>query len=426
MAPVLGHLKLNTAPLAQLKAFTIKPHSQFDIIVNDIQGVKPNDYGTVFIKHSHSQIDGRMSYYKLAQGGADYEFAFALPFGNPSRGTSGVNFNTIQPSVAEEERNRAVYNWLTIANSESFEQKFTCTYYDSAGKQLKRSVVSVAPYQRQDIDGGHGVAGFVSVGSIAVLPSNTQARYVSVLVRYGSLGTPSQGLSSYNFAFPVQALPGSAATQIVPLTLASGIKEVVEIANFSAKGGDVELSIFDSSGKQIGSKLKVSIGSNAQQHLDVAELLGTRSSGTLVVQPLNNLAAYSAVTSFYRNPESGGLLTANRTEAKKSYGMELGGSYNLYLGMTNWLRISNPLRTKVGFVLELETPSGVQSFSRSILASGRMDLPLHDAALYGTAPNSYGAVRLRPPAGASLVADLIRTRANPAGSPDFIFNTPLR
>ncbi len=353
-----------------------------------------------------------------------------------------MTFNTIQPSAAEAERGRAVYNWLTLANNEAYGQKFRCVYYNMSGKELKRTTVTVAPYQRQDIDGGHGVAGFNTAGSIVITPENALARYLSVMVRYGSLGAPGSGVSGYNFAYPILADVGSAATQYIPLNAGSEVQEIVELSNVSGKGGDLLLKKLDSAGKPLGSNLRVTLGSRNQQHFRVTDLLGAAKSGTLVVESVGGSLFNAAVTSFYQTADNAEIVAAARMSSIKSNGMELSSSYNLYLQMDNWLRVINPTKTKQKFVLELDTPSGIKSFTKTISAASRLDFPLHSTEQFGTALNTYGVLKIIPPSGGSLSADLLRLRqtattanpadpanpANPANpaDPDFAFTVPLR
>ena len=152
------------------------PRGQQDLIVNDIEGFTRDSYGIItvsFDENLSDVVDGRMAFYRYAPGNTSFEFAFAVPFVAPLCGDSFVSFNTFQPSLNALESQHSVAQWLSIVNLDNANsQEFTVRQFDQSGNVLKQQVVSVAPFGRVDLEGGHDSPGPSSVGLHQVQPKS--------------------------------------------------------------------------------------------------------------------------------------------------------------------------------------------------------------------------------------------------------------
>lgn len=393
--------------LAYTTTITIPSYSQKDLILNSIDGFKTNSYGIVKITHS-GVLDGRISYYrKDAQGG--FDFAFSVGFTNPTLGTSSVGFNTFQPSLNAQDSNLIVENWLSVVNLSENAARFIVNSYNQNGELLKSNMLKVSPFMRIDVDGGHGFAGAGVVGLHEIIPLDSNTQYISQLIRYGR----NQNLG-YNFAFPLGAKAGNGRPLHMPISRLHGSDNWIEVANTLNLSEHITVKFFNSLGEEVSTQ-NLKLNSHAQTHLNAASYLSDGESGSVIVtsEHLNSIVAQSM---FYFRNTTGGISAMYGTQAKESLGNNLTASYNLFLGMNNWLKLSNTSNSDINILIKVQSASFNTSelnteYEVTILAHSSIDVALHDSRELKVEPNSYGSISLTTQTSNSIIAELIRTRS---------------
>ena len=112
-------------------------------------------------------------------------------------------------------------------------------------------------------------------------------------------------------------------------------------------------------------------------------------------------------------------------ESREALGSIFNGSYNLYLGMENWLSLSNTSAQWVVTTIQTIGPGGGSLHNFAIPPSNTMVLPIHSAGQFNTQADSYGFIRVTPDRANSIIADLMRFR-RPTAEFDFAFPTAVR
>ena len=98
------------------------------------------------------------------------------------------------------------------------------------------------------------------------------------------------------------------------------------------------------------------------------------------------------------------------SSAREAVAGTVSGSFNLFLGAQNWLRLSNPSAEIVAVRVTLNGSSGVSESSMELEAGATLNLPIHDQASYRQSPNTYGSVLLENDSASGIIAELIRLR----------------
>ena len=408
--------------LGSTSSYTLAAGEQQDVFLNILGGFSPDSYGVVRLTYSGT-IDGRVSYYRLVSNGT-YEFAYSVPLSNANMGESSVGFNTYQPSLNGFETTYAVYNWLSLVNLASTTKTYTVYSYDQLGNLITTRAISLDSFQRTDIDGGHGLVGPSRVGSHRIVPDDTSAPYIGQLIRYGSNAPMSMAASGYFFAFPLSARAGNGQTQYVPLSRAFGEENWLEILNTSGSAITVGVQFRDGSGNQVYNT-SVALDAYAQVNLSPQSYLSNGDVGQAIITPSASNSVIAQSMYYFRDTYTSQMTGMYGTTGRESLGSSLSGSYNLYLGMENYLRVINTSSSYSVVTVAVTSPSGTVSRSYGFGANVSYDFSLHDFATFGAAANTYGYVTVTTDNPGSIISELLRYR--PLGADeDFIFPTEVR
>lgn len=397
--------------------YYVGPNSQQDIVLNDIPGTAVDAYGLVNVI---GDIEGRVLFYKQTGfSAAEYDFAFGLDLAQATAADTEtfVTYNTFQPSLVPEDADKVVLNWLALINLSPNEGTFRVQKFDEDGSLLSDIYYLVAPFGRIDVEGGHILPGVDRKGLIRIL---ADVPSMSQLVRYGSGKTPAD----YEFAFPLVSKSADAGESHVMLPAEPGGQTYLELVNVLAEQLAVTLRFYDSAGSLV-SVQSLLLPGNGQIHLDASSVMG-EAEGHVEIDSSEPDGIIAQAMVYYRNP-FGKLLAMYGSQAS-SRAYETGtGSYNLYLGMTNALRVLNPGTT--GYLLEVQTSSfsgpGATNYFQ-IPGKGALVLNLNDTQTFGTLVNTYGAVTASAPVGAELVLEITRSHYNVSGDRDFVVRTTAK
>lgn len=409
--------------LADTRTINVPAMSQFDLILNELPGFVENSYGIVKLEFE-GIIDGRVSYYRLAPSGSEYEFAFGIPLSNASYGNTAVSFNTFQPSLNPAEAAHVVANWLTIVNLDAEAQSFTIESYAQNGSELSTRVISVPGFGRMDIDGGHGMAGSSVVGLHKIHPRNRRAPYIAQLIRYGGNSDASAAPSEYSFAFPLVARAGSGRTLIAPISTQFNETNWVEITNTSPAQVTADITFVDETGATVGSSRTV-LPANSQAHYQASRLLAPGRSGSVIIRASrpNSLIAQSMY--YFRDSSSGSIVAMYGSQANEILGRAIFGSYNLFLGMQNWLTIGNNSSSPAQIQIIVNHSGGSTEETINLEAYGSQIVPVHNTTRFNTSAESYGTVELRSTEGSNVWGQILRLKPN-GSSYDFAAPTLMR
>ena len=398
--------------------FTVDPSGQRDIPLNTLPGFALDSYGLARIDYSGDWLNGRTSYYRAVADGT-YEFAFAVPFTAALQGQSSVAFNTFQPSLDWRENSDPVAQWLSIVNlSPTDSINFTVTTYLQDGTRLFARTYAVAPRQRLDIEAGHENPGPNRVGQHLISSSQHSTPYLAHLVRYGR----DSETNSYAFALPLLAQAGSGQTQWVPISNGANGDNWVEVLNSSAAPADVTLEFYDNHGSLVHNEA-LRFPPYSQFHFHASQWLGEGVSGAAAIIPGATNDIINVESMFYFRQNTGGIMATYGSQGTTVTNAAHTGSYNLFLGMYNWLRVFNTLATAVDGTLTVTDQLGQQRQQAiSLGAHSGMDLGLHEYTTYGTAPDTYGRIVVNGP----FVAEVLRIKPTASGQIDFAMPTTVR
>lgn len=386
---------------------------QRDIILNSLPGFVANSYGLVTLDYSSADLDARLTFYR--PNGAAFDFAYSTPLISALTGSSSVSFNTFQPSLLASEQTQVVANWLSITNADPVATRsFTVRRYDHDGILLTSRRISVAPFARFDLEAGHENPGPSRVGLNEIIPDESTAPYFATLVRYGTAA------DRYAFAYPLLASSGATTPIFVPISTGGGAQNWVEVVNSSASSITVSARFFAQNGQPLRDELSIPIAPHSQRHVNASALLGPNASGLVrfASSTPHSLLAHSL---FYFYAADGSIESMYGTRALPIAGTDLAGSYNLFLEMYNWLKVSNPTSVPATARILVHTASGIREEQHLLAPYSTLELPLHDSARFGTVADSYGLVEVK---GANLIAQLLRIRPLGIGF-DFVFPTEV-
>jgi hypothetical protein len=387
--------------------------------VNQLQGFAADSYGILQVS---SNIDGRVMFYRANDTiFSNFDFVFALPLQDAQTGTSYVGFNTYQPSFNPGEQGYLVANWLSIVNLSSSARQFSILKYDISGALLAQSSVTVNALSRADFEGGHTVPGPSHVGLIQIVPQDGSTKYSAQLMRYGY--GPN---NTFEFAFPLVAQAGFSGRITVPLGSAFLAQNWLEVVNTSINENIVQVSLFDAQGNAVAGQ-SLSLAAKAQQHVNINAFLGDLKIGYARIESLNAQPLVAESMFYFRNATTGSITSMYGSQARSAVQQAAGGSYNLFLGMENYLKISNVTDQAVQVDVTVSSAFSTGS-SRTLNVAGNssVELPLHNTATYGTAADSYGRVTVSPVGtGKGLLHELLRLKHEADGQVQFTAPTLL-
>lgn len=407
--------------LRHFQKFSLSSKEQLDIIVNQLPGFLQDSYGLLRIS-VNGEIDGRMSFYRHSAAPANFEFAFSLPLRNNTFGKSSVAFNTFQPSVNPGESGNAVLNWLSVVNLANEVKHFRVNSFNAEGIPLRSSTLAVPAFARIDIDGGHGFAGPSVVGLHEIIPIDDTAPYLAHLIRYGSDAAAGASVSSFDFSFPLVAERGNGRTLVAPISIVDKQENWVEIANTLTRPVLVGIEVISSNGDLLSSQETRLLG-HQQLHINAAAILSASFVEDGYVRVSSSRAESLLVQSmnYYRDTE-GGITSMFGSPGAEALGESIRGSYNLFLGMGNWLALTNTHQTAVEVEIRLQGGATqvvrLEPFhSRSIALHSETKLELNSA--------SYGSIEILSSHANAISAELLRKRQGTEGI-DIAMPTTIR
>lgn len=404
--------------LAHEQVFNVPANSQNDVIVNQFPGFVQNSYGIVKLEFE-GVLDGRMTYYRQSSDLSGYDFVFALPLEEASYGTTAVSFNTFQPSMKAEERENMVANWLAIINLSNTPEAFIVWTYDQNGRLLMRREIDVPAFGRADVDGGHDLAGPAVVGMHKIVPKDISVRYIAQLTRFGGNSPAGYAPSQYKFAFPLTAKHGSTEAVYAPISSRLNEFNWLEVVNIKDQEIRVGISLYSSQGRLLDS-LDAVLPPNSQHHIDAASFLASGEVGYALVKPNIPKSIIAQSMFYFRDLGTGSVTSLYGSQARPLSGCSQTGSYNLFLGMENWLTVSNSSDTieEVSVALSGGSVNSLNTFS--IPARGAITLPLHDLTTFEAPTNSYGLVRVKgSSSNAEIFSEILRLSKTSNGEVDF-------
>ena len=430
MFNILEHTNLSSLPLTVqttlygiggdplgTQIFGIAPGAQFDALVHDFDGWFRDSIGMVCSAHNGQpgDLDGRMVYYKLNQGGASnkhFEFAFAMPFLNGIKGRQYVPYNTYQPSLAPGDAANWVANWIQLTNLSSNSQNGTLSLYAFDGSLLSAQRLNISPRARRDIS-GHQV-GASRVGLVEWVPDDKNAGFQLRNVRY--LYDNPFGFNTFATAFQLEGGRGSGESLVTPMDAREG-SVVIEISNTSESVNHVEVDITSDSGDLLFSGA-LALGPRASFHLIADEFIGGRMG---LARVKGNLpSSVTAVAMHYIRSADGGVRYMYGIPGREALRTVLRGSYNTYLGQESSLLISNPNDSTQSANISLTRSDGT-----SVLLEQPVLVPANGVVVVSLnqfeAADNYGVLTLQSEQGRNLLGVVVRTRPGEYGIP-----TPVR
>ena len=439
--------------------YRIPPQEQRDIIINDIAGFTSDLYGVLKLSLSDNTYNGQVTYYKLVPGEnfslndnerEQFDYVLTNPLTSPITGVSYVNYNTYQPSHVASEQTHLVPNWLTIINAEPSAAKyFLVKKYDESGKLVHPadttgtvkelcSVVAsglrckVPPLGRVDVDGGHVYPGPGHIGMLELIPEDANGKYSASLVRYGMGSEPTHYTDRYRFGVYLPTHTGTSAEQILALSTKHGAANYLEIGNTLSKQVMAKLKIYNGAGTQVLDKT-YKIRAYAQLHLDPQEVLGADEDGVAILSATEQNALIASDLYYYRD-ETGRVQAVVSLDGEAARLSPAYGTYNLFLGMTNYLKVVNLDSTSRS--LRVITHGKVDSSSGTKATDGTVEhqLPLQPRAISELLlsdsaqlkPNTLGMLSLSDEVPAGSTAFVFRFKPGAGGDIDFVVASKVR
>lgn len=390
--------------VGEKKRVTVAAKSKQDVILNDMYGFESDVYGLIKIA---GELEGRITYYRPTGGSFDnFEYAFSVDTTAGETSSTWVGFNTYQPSSNPDELGNLVANWLTIANLSSTSKSFTVKKYNQSGALLAQEGVTLGAWERRDIDGGHVVPGASNVGLIQVAPQSASP-YLAELLRYGY--SSSGGL---DFAFPLNSHTGETSEFSVPLSTTASAQDWLEVANVSSSTSQVSLTIRNASGG-VALQTTLNLAAREQQHININAILGDGAIGRAFLTPISGKSTIANSMHYFRNSSSGSILSMYGAEGRAASSDTILGSYNLFLNMHSFLKLSNTSSQATTYRLRVTSPlvSGSTIEYVSVPAYGSVDVDISAGRFSQAQANTYGVVEILPYTGGSdFSADMLRLR----------------
>jgi len=112
---------------------------------------------------------------------------------------------------------------------------------------------------------------------------------------------------------------------------------------------------------------------------------------------------------YYREPSSGRMTAMYGSQASQPLGWLGFGSYNLFLNMQSWLRLSNTSDEQITAQFGV---SGGDDKMREVTLPPHATIvqALHDFSSFGTQANTYGTVLMRSEPDDRLLGEIVRVR----------------
>ena len=407
------------------KKFSIKSGNQFDLIVNDMTGFAADSYGKIcstMTKGKAGDLDGRMVYYKTDTSG-NYQFAFAMPFGNGLAGRQYVQYDTLPYTDSVLNPNFAITNWIQITNLESTAQSGTLKFYSETGSLLKSQAVKLNSGARQDIPAHQ--FGASKVGLVEWLPKSATARFQLRNVRY--YYDNATGNNSFDAAFQYEGVKGSGETLVVPYdqspngtSLDPLVRGKLLISNTTSSSIKATVAVYQANGTLNGSAKTLTLAA----HTTINGLAGMPTGKGIIT--IDGATAGSVIATLTQSklvtsPVYYGIQNIYGLSAAQPLGSVLKGSYNTFLSQGCSLLLANPTSKKVTTAISMKNYTGSQP-----LKGAKISVPSHGLVDYDLCSkdkvNVYGVVTVQPTTANSVLATVLRKGAGDS----YRFPTPAR
>ena len=247
--------------------------------------------------------------------------------------------------------------------------------------------------------------------------------YIAQLVRYGTDANPGEEIGDYLFAFPLSAHAGNGRPTFLPLSRQFGESNWVEVINTSSESVEITVDFYNGDGSTSSNVRTLAPYSQHHYFID-EELLSSGDRGYVRVTPSTANSVISQ-SMFYFRGETGSIQAMEGILARESLGASYIGSYNLFLGMENWLTLSNVTDSEVSVLVQSASSGGSGSTTLTIGANQTTEISVGAEAGLNTVADSYGVLSVTPDRAGSLIIDLHRKR-DFAGETDFAFPTEIR
>jgi uncharacterized protein YcfL len=246
------------------------------------------------------------------------------------------------------------------------------------------------------------------------VPASDTRPYYAALSRYSA-----NSETDYAFAITQAATFGESEPQIIAVTNLRNTRSYLETSNVLGSQVEMKLTWHDQNGVELGTLL-APIGPKATVHIPLMNQLPEGFSGSLRMEADNAsaLVAQSIVYQYDQGYQE--VLEAQQVVPISSFATKLSTSFNLYLGMANWLRLINLSDSSVEVVLNYSAEYG-QTYT--LKAHARTDIAVHELPL---SADSYGALTLEVNRAAGLGGELVRARQDSAGKFEMLTTIPLR
>ena len=438
--------------LGTTQNITIPPSSQFDVIVNDLQGFSSDSYGVIKLEFE-ANVTGQIVYYKNHDNTFQtFDFAFPLHLSNPTFGESSVLFNTYPPSGLDKRTNQfhtpplSMSNWLSIINLSTQTQRYKIESFDQSGKLLLTQDIKLRSFERRDLDGGHGLLGQGYVGSHRITPSYSNQPYLAYNSRYAF----NIQKGRMDAAYSSRTKSGTGRRTAVRGNIGNTSDTYLEVLNTLDQETYVDiypiLTVEEGRGCENNIPgVRVTLDPHSQHHFSIAEyfqhiiqILEERCyeiivNGNMIIEPSepNSIIAQRTEYSFFQNqsisegpPELKNIVIYN---SREPIGSRMIMSYNTFINMVNhidFLNISgghdsNFQATALG-IIAFQDANG-NSFETQLLINGlstkRLTFSPEDIG------NSYGTVTIDFNRRAAIVPFISRELVNSiTNDPQFRFS----
>ncbi|MCB0324897.1 MAG: hypothetical protein KDD69_15045, partial [Bdellovibrionales bacterium] len=343
---VAGTLTLHNSDGSVLeeRRFSLTQHATSHQLLDPV--LLRGGYGTYTVRTlqgSESDLRCQTVFYRHAPAGAGevLDYAYALPTDKFIAGPSGGTFNSMHPDPAAP----PVYNWLTIYNPATTTLEADVAVYGASGSAAsKRTIgrVRIGPRQRRDFALGHEEG--KQVGTYAIVPRDSNARYSAYTIRYG---TSPHG-NRFDFAFPLAAQAGTCDSGLVPANTMDPATNWAEIATVSKSPVEIQFEVFRSDGSLVHRET-ATLAPRGQLHRYLNQYLGSRAAGSFRVRCVNPGATPHELlvqSLFYGHPaeqtpalEWAYAYQGATEQAQSTCGY--GAHVNTFFDAGNWLLIAN-------------------------------------------------------------------------------------
>lgn len=399
------------------------------ILNGDLADITDN-IGTYLLEIAEGQaflgdkISCRTAIYRSSSNGQkQFDYAYVLPVQNPQFGSIGGLFD----SRSRSNSGVPTANWLSIVNFDTEKSlEGNLLIYNEEGEIIGgQTIEPLARGERVDIPLGHP-DGEVA-GTYLIVPDDKTLLYDAFLLRYNQ-----DAAGNYNYAFPLRALAGACAGEpILASSMGNGLtKNYLEVSNVGDLDIDVTIEVRDRFGGLLFTEVRP-LTAHSQTSLNLSPIIdpegtGNVGSARVVCEDLSDRLAVQST--FYGHISSEedvewAYSTQARGFSTVRAGAQLSVPFNTFLGMYNWLKISDASlsETTVEFEAFDFTGNLVASGENNLAAGGTIDQGVHE---FAGADNVGSLVSTPVESSASFSGEVLRVSARSDGDIGTIIQIP--